>query len=304
MDFQNLEYIKTLFVTGKFPFPDEITIANIKYKSNKSSDYSVKDMIEKQYKAMWLYVTASREQSIAAGLNQFIVFLWAFRPDLKMVPYDVRITSKARLNAPITEKTDNGDSVNIRKEQIVGDIVDVIITSIPGTEPIKGKIDTGADVSSLHSTEWNINDGRVTFIAPELSKNKITMPVLEKQAVKLSNGNMEYRPVVELNIKINDQQLTNCMFNLNDRGAMTYPILIGQNVLEAGGFMVDPSIDAGEDPNVEMGENPAAGKEMNAGPDMTEDFEVDWKTLQEEFKNDIVPSDEEMLQNIIDSIKK
>ena len=128
------------------------------------------------------------------------------------------------------------------------------------------------------------------------------MPVLEKQAVKLSNGSMEYRPVVELNIKINDQQLTNCMFNLNDRGAMTYPILIGQNVLEAGGFMVDPSIDAGEDPNVEMGENPMAGKEMNTGADMTEDFEVDWEALQEEFKDDKIPSDEEILQNIIDSI--
>lgn len=304
MDFQNLEHLKALFVTGRFPFPDEMTIAGIKYKSNKTSDYSVEDMIEKEYKAMWLYVTAAREQSIAAELNQYIVFLWAFRPDLKMVPYDVRTTSKARLNAPITEKTDNGDSVNVRKEQIVGDVVDITITSITGSKPIKGKIDTGADVSSLHADEWNINDGRVTFMSPELSENKITMPVLEKQAVKLSNGSMEYRPVIELNVKINDQQLTGCMFNLNDRGAMTYPILIGQNLLEQGGFMIDPSIDAGEDPNVEMGENPLMGKEMNTGTDMSEDFEVDWEALQEEFKDDVIPSNEELLQSIVDFINK
>lgn len=304
MDFQNLEHIKTLFVTGRFPFPDEMTVAGIKYKSNKTSEYSIEDMIERKYKAMWVYVTTAREQSIEAGLNQYLVFLWAFRPDIKMVPYDVRATSKARMIGPITEKTDNGDSININKEKIVGDVVDVIITSIPGSKPIKGKIDTGADVSSLHADEWNINGGRVTFISPDLSENKITMPVLEKQAVKLSNGSMEYRPVIELNIKINEQQITNCMFNLNDRGAMTYPLLIGQNVLEAGGFMIDPSIDAGEDPNVEMGEDPMMGKEMNAGSGMSEDFEVDWEALQEEFKDDVIPSDAELMQNIIDYINQ
>ncbi len=310
MNFQNLEHLKALFISGRFPFPDEITIANIKYKSNRTSEYDLKDMIEKQYKGMWVYVTNLRKQSTAAGLNQYVVFLWAFRPDLKMVPYDVRSISKARMTGPIVERQDNGDSINIRKEQIVGDVVDILITSIPGSNPIKGKIDTGADVSSLHATEWNINDGRVTFIAPDLSENKITMPVLEKQAVKLSNGNMEYRPVIELNVKINEQQLTNCMFNLNDRGAMTYPVLIGQNVLEAGGFMVDPSIDAAEDLNVEIDKDPKAGKEIHAGhdmdtsPDMYEDFEVNWEALQEMFKDDVIPSDEELLQSIIRFINR
>lgn len=303
MEFQNLEHLKSIFITGKFPFPDEMTVAGVKYKSSKTSDYEIRDMIEKGYKAMWVYATAQREQAISVGLNQDIVLLWRFQSDERMIPYDVRATSKARLNAPITEKTDNGDSVNIRKEQIVGDVVDVIITSIPGSKPIKGKIDTGADVSSLHADEWNISDGRVTFISPDLSENKITMPVLEKQAVKLSNGSMEYRPVIELNVKINEQQITNCMFNLNDRGAMTYPLLIGQNVLEAGGFMIDPSIDAGEDPNVEMGEDPMMGKEMNAGPDMSEDFEVDWEALQEEFKEYEMSEQEQALNSLNDYIK-
>ena len=94
------------------------------------------------------------------------------------------------------------------------------------------------------------------------------MPVIEKQAIKLSNGEVGYRPVVELNIKVNDQQLTNIMFNLNDRGTMNYPMLIGQNVLEAGGFMIDPTI---EDPD-----------------SMEENFEVDWDALQEEFKDDVI----------------
>ena len=30
------------------------------------------------------------------------------------------------------------------------------------------------------------------------------------------------------------------MFNLNDRSQMEYPVLIGQNILEKGGFLIDP----------------------------------------------------------------
>ena len=185
-----------------------------------------------------------------------------------MVPYDVRTTSKARLVGPITEKTDNGDSINISKDKIVGDVVDVIITSIPNSSPLKGKVDTGADVSSIHAEDWEVDNGQVTFNCPELSENRISLPVLEKQAIKSSNGDMEYRPVIELNIKVNDQQLTNVMFNLNDRGTMTYPMLVGQNILECGGFMIDPTIDDPEQ--------------------VDEDFEIDWDSLQEEFKDDIV----------------
>jgi len=269
MEFQNLDELKQLFLGGGFPFPDEMLVNGIKYKVNKSSDYTMAEMIKKGYKAMWIYFTPYREQSQAAGLNHAIVFLWGFIPNkLAMVPYDVRATSKARLSGPITEKTDNGNSVNIAKEKIIGDCVDVIITSIPNSSPMKGKVDTGADVSSIHAEEWSVDNGQVTFICPELSENKITLPVLEKQAIKSSNGDMEYRPVIELNIKINNQQLTNVMFNLNDRGTMSYPILVGQNILECGGFMIDPTID---DPD-----------------NLDEDIEIDWEALQEEFKDDVV----------------
>ena len=205
-----------------------------------------------------------------------------------MVPYDVRTMSKARLQGGvITEKIDNGNSVNIPKERIIGDVVDVIITSIPNSGALKGKVDTGADVSSVHAENWKVENGQVTFECPELSENKITLPVLEKQAIKSSNGDMEYRPVIELNIKVNNQQLTNVMFNLNDRGTMTYPMLVGQNVLEAGGFMIDPTINDPDDPD-----------------NIDEDFEIDWESLQEEFKDDILTEDkDDLVRKVIEFIK-
>jgi len=290
MEFESLEKLKDEFVNkGGFSFPEEMLVAGIKYRSNQASAYNLKDMMRKGYKAMWVYMTPYREQSHSVGLDHAIVFLWGFIPEKHMmVPYDVRSMSKARLEGGvITEKTDNGNSINIPKERILGDVVDVIVTSIPNSGALKGKVDTGADVSSVHAENWKVDNGQVTFECPELSENRITLPVLEKQAIKSSNGDVEYRPVIELNIKVNNQQLTNVMFNLNDRGTMSYPMLIGQNILEAGQFMIDPTIDDPDDPD-----------------NIDEDLEIDWESLQEEFKDDVVPGNKnDLVEKVIEFIK-
>jgi hypothetical protein len=62
-----------------------------------------------------------------------------------------------------------------------------------------------------------------------------------QHAVKSPDGGTHYRPVIELNIKVNGKLLNNVLFNLNDRGNMDQPILLGQNALQAGKFFVDPS---------------------------------------------------------------
>lgn len=269
MEFNNLDELKQIFTNGEFDFPAEIFINGIKYKNNENApEYSVKQMLVDKYKAIWIYSTVFREQSIHVGLNQAIALLWGFNDEYVMRPYDARALPNSRVRLPITENTDNGNSVNINKDKIVGDVVDILITNIPNSPALKGKIDTGADVSSIHAENWDIKNGQVSFICPELSENKITMPVIEKQAIKSSNGDIEYRPVIELNIKINEQQLTGVMFNLNDRGTMTYPILVGQNILETCGFMIDPTIN---DPD-NLGEN----------------IIIDWEGLQEDFKDDII----------------
>ncbi len=63
-----------------------------------------------------------------------------------------------------------------------------------------------------------------------------------QHAVKSPDGGTVYRPVVELDVKVNGKLIHGAMFNLNDRSHMDQPVLIGQNVLQSGKFYVDPSI--------------------------------------------------------------
>lgn len=265
MEYKSLDKIKSDFTKGKFDFPEELLVNGIRYRMGQSYESKVLEMINNGRKTILVYSTPFIEEAKARGLDVMIVLVWGFNNRDKMIPMDVRLSTRGRyLNNLQEAGMDKGNTVTISKERIVGDVVDVVITSIPGTQPMKGKIDTGADVSSMHADSWNISNGQVTFKTPELSEHELTVPVLEKQAIKLSNGDMEYRPVIEMNIRINNVQLTNCMFNLNDRGAMTYPMLIGQNVLEAGKFMVDPTINDPDAPT-------------------NEDIEIDWDELMEDI---------------------
>lgn len=129
-----------------------------------------------------------------------------------------------------------------RDDNIIGDKVDVKITNLPFSKTLKGRVDTGASLCSLHADKWKISDGQVKFICKELSDNVITVKQDNQQAVKTPDGGVEYRPVILLNIKINGKMLSDVQFNLNNRDHMDDPILIGQNALEKGKFLIDPSI--------------------------------------------------------------
>lgn len=126
-------------------------------------------------------------------------------------------------------------------DNIVGSSAEVIFTQFSRNNPIRAKVDTGADVCSLHCTKWKTNNGKVSFVAPNISNNVITMNLHDQQAVKTADGGVEYRPVVEFDIVINGHDMSGIAFNLNNRSGMEFPILIGQNALQKGKFMVNPS---------------------------------------------------------------
>ena len=125
----------------------------------------------------------------------------------------------------------------------IGSAVDMYVTSLPGSKGLRGKIDTGADISSLHADEIHVNNNMVTFTNKKLSPNSLTVPLLTKQAVRTADGGVEYRPVVSLNIKIGNKLLKQIEFNLNDRSSMEYPVLIGKNILTKGSFLINPKLD-------------------------------------------------------------
>lgn len=140
---------------------------------------------------------------------------------------------------------DNLGQVNAEdKEKILGIEADVRFTSV-GNKTVKGKIDTGASCSSLHSTDITVNKDRnsVTFNSPAISDNVITMDLSGVQNVHSADGGGNERPMVKFDIEVNGTPIQGALFNLNDRSNMDTMVLIGQNILKAGDFQIDVNQD-------------------------------------------------------------
>ena len=114
-----------------------------------------------------------------------------------------------------------------------------------GNRELQGKVDTGATTSSLHASDIQVNKDRntVTFHCSELSNNLITLDLDGAQEVHSADAGGQTRPVVTLDVEIDGTVVKGASFNLNDRSQMDIPVLIGQNILKAGNFMIDPKKD-------------------------------------------------------------
>ena len=110
----------------------------------------------------------------------------------------------------------------MEKRPIVGLVEQVTLTTETASKTVKARIDTGATKSSIDLK-----------LASELKLG----PVIEKRIIRSAHGSME-RPVVKALLTIHGIQF-NEAFNIAERGHMTYPVLIGQNILTKGKFMVD-----------------------------------------------------------------
>lgn len=131
------------------------------------------------------------------------------------------------------------------KNNTVGSIVQTTfsLTDFSKNNPIDGKVDTGAGISSLHVDDYHIDrtNNRVTFTSSILSPNRITMPLDDSHIVRSADGGADPRPVVRLDVTVNGHEMKDMQFNLNDRSKMKHPVLIGNNILTQGKFLIDPT---------------------------------------------------------------
>jgi hypothetical protein len=266
MNFDNLQDLKSQFTKGKLKsLPDEISVEDIKYKLSDSTSYDFKDVIKDKKKPMVIYILDQKKENKekydekhtssddAGSFQSRLVFIWA-QTRLNIRPVDVKFVSKSRMGMVMVREAND--------QNVIGDVVEVRFTSMPQSVTLKGKVDTGALMSSLHADKFEINDktGNVSFLSKALSPNIISLPLQDKQAIKSADGGTEYRPVIALNLEINGKLLQDVLINLNDRNNMDHKLLIGQNILEKGKFLIDPSIQEGEEV-------------------------IDWDMLQDEFKD-------------------
>jgi hypothetical protein len=91
------------------------------------------------------------------------------------------------------------------------------------TEEVLARVDSGATSSSI-----DLN------VAAKLELG----PITRSKVVKSASG-IGKRPIVKAIISINGIKIEE-EFTLADRSHMTYPILIGQNILKEGKFLIDP----------------------------------------------------------------
>ena len=107
------------------------------------------------------------------------------------------------------------------------------------------KIDTGADSNSLHCDDIYIDDENFVHftlldkVHPAYHTKKIKMPLYKIKKVKSSNGTIQIRASIKVDILFYNKRYTT-VISLTNRSDMKYPMLIGRKFL-ANRFLVDVS---------------------------------------------------------------
>lgn len=241
-NFKNTDSLNKLFKIGNVDIAKTtLTLDNVEFNLLDMTKHSLVEMKDK--KAFMIFESANKEK--------WLVFIWMLNESLSVVPVIATL-----IDAPKKEKIEE------QVPNIIPDTVNVKFKHFGKSIP--SKIDSGANLSSLHVEHWKVLHGKnkVQFTSKMLSNNVIIMDLVDQVVVNTSEGS-EHRPVVAFDINIEGKDINKAKFNLNDRSGMADPILIGQNVLEAGRFLIDP--------NRQKDHMPAEG--------------VDWETLEKLFES-------------------
>jgi hypothetical protein len=122
---------------------------------------------------------------------------------------------------------DSNIVIKYNNKTVIGIVETVIVIGPKGSKEVLARIDTGATKSSVD-----------VKLAAELSLG----PILKAKLVRSASG-AGLRPVVKTKLVLADKELS-AEFTLADRSNLKYPVLIGQNILLNGGFLIDPAKEA------------------------------------------------------------
>lgn len=121
--------------------------------------------------------------------------------------------------------------------------------ALPGLRvpSVKAKVDTGARSSSLHAFALKeFRRGRRELVSFSLHPEQrsarhaqdVTLPVVDHRRVRSSNGQLEQRPVVQIEVELLGRRW-DVEFTLTNRDEMGFRMLLGRTALR-GRFLVDP----------------------------------------------------------------
>jgi hypothetical protein len=121
------------------------------------------------------------------------------------------------------------------EKMTIGQVEDVIL--LPWGVRLPARIDTGAATSSLDARELTVKDNMVEFRLPKMYGGlQLRLPVIGWQKIRSADFR-ERRPVIEITFCIGPKSIR-ARVTLNNRATVTYPLIIGRNVLKDK-FVVD-----------------------------------------------------------------
>jgi hypothetical protein len=128
-------------------------------------------------------------------------------------------------------------SPNASEKVTIGEVEDVMLE--PWAITLPARVDTGATLSSLDARDLRVRDNIADFVlGKRYGSVRLRLPVVDWIYVRNSAG-VEKRPVAKIHICLGPKKIR-ALATLRDRSQMTYPFLVGRNVLN-GSFMVDTS---------------------------------------------------------------
>jgi hypothetical protein len=126
-------------------------------------------------------------------------------------------------------------TVSAKDKMIVGEVEEVVLK--PWGVRLPARIDTGAATSSLDARELTVNNDMAEFrLSKKYSSLRLRLPVIGWQKIRSADFS-ERRPVVEITFCLGPK-LIRTQVTLNDRSTVSYPLIIGRNVLRDN-FVVD-----------------------------------------------------------------
>jgi len=132
----------------------------------------------------------------------------------------------------------------MQNKKIVGNVEIISILDLELFD-LDAKIDTGADSNALHCDDIFVDENNnvhfrlVDDVHEAYHDKKIVMPLYKLKSVRSSNGELQLRPSIKVDVLFFGKKYK-AVISLTNRSDMKYPMLIGRKFL-SGKFLVDVS---------------------------------------------------------------
>lgn len=272
-EFESVEQLNQKFRSGELKeIPTDVILNKIEFFEK---DKLIPDRLSLLNQGRKIIVIYSPK---AGSIDKRLALVWSLKNGLNISPLLAKLIGMYRAS---TEKTVMAEA-DKQEEPTIGTHIEVILRSFNDEQPIRGKVDTGATINSLHAENINIRkdpfDPETEVVDFEFNGKKYSMTLVDYQAVQSADGGVVYRPVVKFNVLYDGNLYEDVLFNLNDRSDMEDKLLIGMNLLKEIGYKIDPT------------KNESKTEEQQEQDIITEE---EWQWIEQQINEDIITLEEE-----------